>query len=439
LRRLILLLLIAAAGSALAQRAEYPGPTILSRGLGTVFQGGGELLQLRPYLSLNAIYDTALTPVSVDAQGRIPQTDGYGGDIGFGVYGYHTWRHTVLGVDYRGDVRHYNRQSFYDGTDHTLTLGLTHQPTRRLAFTLREAAGTYSRSYGWFSGYQFFDPTYADMPANELFDARTNYMSTMGDLTFNKSPRLSFNIGGTGMVVRRRSRALVGTTGWAGRGDVSYRAGRTFTVGADYNFNHYEFTSAFGASDIHTVALDLSFRLARRWDLGFRAGGSRVETLGLRRIAVDPVIAAIIGQTTGIEVFYGVRYLPSLEASLARVFQRSTLSFDFNSGTSPGNGIYLMSRAQGGSMSYSHTAFRRWNVGLSASYSRYSSLSQEMGAYESYRAGGGFTCKLKNWAHLVGRYDARRYTVGESVLRRINHGVTLGVAFSPGDLPLSLW
>lgn len=439
LRRLILLLLIAAVGTVVAQRAEYPGPTILSRGMGTVLQGGGELLELRPFLSINGAYDSALTPVSLDQQGKIPQTDAYGADVAFGVYGYHGWRHSVLGVDYRGNVRHYTEKSYYDGTDHTLTLGFTHQPTRRLSVTLREAAGTYSRSNGWLNGYQFFDPAYANVPANELFDNRTNYLSTLGDLTFSKSPRLSFNIGGTGMLVRRRSQALVGMTGWTARGDVAYRASRTLTVGADYNFTHYEFTRAFGASDIHTVSLDLSLRVGRQWDLGLRAGGARVESLGLRRAAVDPVIAAIIGQTTGIEVFYGIRYVPSIHASLGRAFRRSSFSLSYSSGVNPGNGIYLTSRSNNGNIGYSHTAFRRWNVGLSGGYTSYSSLSQTIGKYESYNAGGGLTCKLKNWLHLVGRYDARRYEVGGSILNRVHHRATVGLAFSPGDLPLSLW
>jgi hypothetical protein len=439
LRRLILLLLIAAVGTVLAQRAEYPGPTILSRGMGTVLQGGGELLELRPYLSLNGIYDSALTAVSVDQQGRIPQADGYGAEVGFGLYGYHKWRHSMLGLDYRGDVRHYSQKSYYDGTDHNLTLGFTHQATRRISFSLREAAGMYSRSYGWFNGYQFFDPAYANVPTNELFDGRTIYMSTMGDITYTMSPRLSFNVGGSGMVVRRRSQALVGTTGWTGRGDVSYRASRTLTVGADYNFSHYEFTGSFGASDIHTVSVDLSLRLGRQWDLGMRAGGARVESLGLRNAAVDPVIAAIIGRTTGTEVFHGTQYIPSLQATLGRVFRRSSLSLGYSTGVSPGNGVYLTSRAENGTLSYSHTAFQRWNVGLSGGYSSYSSLSQTMGKYESYNAGGGATCKLKSWLHLVGRYDARRYTVGSSIFRRVNHRATVGIAFSPGDLPLSLW
>jgi len=439
LRRLILLLLIAAVGTVWAQRADDPGPTILSRGMGTALQGGGELLELRPYLSLNGIYDSALTAVSVDQQGKIPQADGYGAEVGFGVYGYHNWRHSMLGVDYRGDFRHYARQSYYDGTDHTLTLGFTHRPTRQLSFSLREAAGIYSRSNGWFSGYQFFDPAFANVPTNELFDGRTIYMSTMGDLTYTKSPRLSFNVGGSGMVVRRRSQSLVGTTGYTARGDVAYRASQTLTVGADYNFSHYAFTGSFGASDIHTVSVDLSLRLGRRWDLGLRAGGARVETLGLRSAAVDPVIAAIIGRTTGTEVFHGIQYIPSMQATLGRVFRRSSLSFGYSTGVDPGNGVYLTSRASGGNISYSHTAFQRWNVGLSGGYGSYSGLSQTMGKYQSYNAGGGFTCKLMSWVHLVGRYDARRYMITQSTFRRVDHRVTVGIAFSPGDLPLSLW
>jgi hypothetical protein len=439
LRRLILLLSIAAVGSAQVPGLQQGGPTILSRGTGTALSGGGELVQIRPYLSLNGVYDTALTGVSVDAQGKIPYADGYGGEAGFGVYGYHNWRRTLLGVDYRGNYRKYSRKSYFDGTDQSLNLTISHQATPRVAVTFRETGGTFSRSFGWFGGSQFFDPTYAHAPSDELFDNRTNYASTSGDLTFNKSSRLSFNLGGTGMLIRRRSESLVGMTGWMARGDVSYRAGRATTIGADYNFTHFDFTAMFGSSDVHTTAVDLAFRLGRYWDLGFRAGGSRVETLGLRSVAIDPVIAAIIRQSSGVEVFHGVTYIPSGQVSLSRAFRRSTVSFEYGMGANPGNGLLLTSKSRSAGMRLSYTAYQRWNFGLSAGYHTMGSLSQSMGSYESYSGGGGFTCKLKSWLHMTGRYDARRHLIDQSVLRRISHRVTLGIAFSPGDLPLSLW
>ncbi len=439
LRRLIFLFVIAALGQALAQRAGYEGPTILSRGLGTALQGGGDLFRLRPYLSLTGRYDAGLTPVSVDSSGRIPKEDLYGGEAQFGLYGYHNWRHTLLGINYRGDVRHYSRNSYYDGSNHSLSLGVTHQPTRRLAYSFREAAGTYSRDYGEYSGYTYFDPAFAGVPTHEVFNGRTHYASTMGDVTYMKSQRLSFNIGGSGLVVRRRSSALVGVTGWTARGDMQYRLGRTAAIGADYGFTHFEFTRAFGASDIHTVAADLSFRLGRQWDIGLRIGGARVETLGLHRVDVDPVIAAIIGRTTGIEAFYRVNYVPALKANLSRAFRRSTLSFSYEAGVSPGNGLYMTSRSESANVSYSHTASRRWNVGLNAGYGSFSSLMQTIGRYTGYTAGGGVTFQVKTWMHIVGRYDARRYDVPGPLSNRLAHSGTLGLAFSPGELPLSLW
>ena len=64
---------------------------------------------------------------------------------------------------------------------------------------------------------------------------------------------------------------------------------------------------------------------------------------------------------------------------------------------------------------------------------------QTIGKYRSYNAGAGFTYQLNDWAHIVGRYDARRYNAGEAHLRRTTHQTSVGIAFSPGDLPLSLW
>jgi hypothetical protein len=157
-------------GSALAQQVDYQGPTILSRGVGPVLQGGGELVRLRPFLSLMGSYDTGLTPVSVDAEGNTIEQNSYGVNANFGVVGYHTWRHTVLGVDYRGDVRHYARNTYYDGTNHNLSLGVTHQPSRSLVFSFREAAGTYSRSYGLLTAGGFYDPVFSGAPNNELFE-----------------------------------------------------------------------------------------------------------------------------------------------------------------------------------------------------------------------------------------------------------------------------
>ena len=135
-----------------------------------------------------------------------------------------------------------------------------------------------------------------------------------------------------------------------------------------------------------------------------------------------------------------MNYLPSGSVKLSRAFRRSVFSINAESGVSPGNGVYLTSRQQSAGLGYSHTASRRWNLGVSAGYTTYSSMMSTMGKYQSINGGGGVTCKLNEWLHLVGRYDARRYDVRQSAFgRRIAHSASLGIAFSPGEFPLSLW
>jgi len=376
---------------------------------------------------------------SVDSAGNVVSRDAFGGAIDFGVNGYHNWRHTVLGIDYRGGVRHYNRLSYYDNTEHTLSLGVTHELSRKWALTLRQAAGTRSRSYGLYSGYAYFDPAFASVPADELFNSPVYYLSSLGDLTYPPLPRLSFNMGGTGLAARRRSKALAGVTGYSARGDMQYRVNRRVSLGADYQYTHYGYTRSFGNSEVHVAAANLAFELGRYWTFAVRAGGARVETLGLQRVAVDPIIAAIIGTASGLEVFYRKSYVPAGGAKLSRAFRRSTIALTADAGVSPGNGIYLTSRQQSAGIGYSYTGFRRLHLGVSAGYSKYASIGQALGRYESYNGGGGFTYRLVESLHLTARYDARRQEVSSTAYRRLGHQVALGIAFSPGDIPLSLW
>lgn len=430
-------LLLLTASCLVAQ--EPGGPAILSRGTGVRRAQPGQTLQFRPYLSVSGIYDSALTAVSIDPSGQLPNISSYGVEVGIGAYAYHDWKKSVLGLDYRGDLRHYTRNSYYDGSNHRLTLGLSRQATKHVTLSLRESAGTYSRSYGGLNAAGFYDLNSIDTPRNELFDGRVYYLNTLGDVTYQKSARLSFNMGGDVYVVRRQSSALVGVTAKAARGDVAYRATRRTTVGADYRFTHFAFTRGFGGSDIHTIALNYSTRLSRVWQLRLHAGGSRVESLGLRRVEIDPVVVAIIGQTSGIEVDYRVNYVPDLRAELRGEFRRSSLVFAYSRAITSGNGVYLTSLDENGEANYSYTGIRKWNFGVSGGYGSLHGLTQTIGKYRNYHGGVGVTRSLVGDLHGVVRFDTRRYEVTFTQFKRNQYRASIGFAYSPGDIPLSLW
>lgn len=419
--------------------AEYGGPAILSRG-GSATVKTFEMLRLRPYLNLHAVYDSNLATVSIDQQGQVPFTSAYGMEASFGVTGRHAWKKTELDLDYRAAFRHYNKKTFYDGMDNSLTLSVRHQASRRVRFVLEEDAARYQRSYflpaGLGTGY---DSMLSGLTGNEMFDTPTNMLLSTGRLIYERTARLSFSASGSGFFVRRRSESLVGANGWIATGDVAYRLSRYQTLGVDYSFNHFDFTHQFGAADLHGVSLNYAVRLSRRWEFALRVGGYRAETQQLQQVRLDPVIAAIFGQYYGIQVFHRILYLPRYEAHLTRGYRRGNWSLGYSRTLMPGNGVYLTSAQETAQMQSSYNGLRKVSLQGSVVYNSYSSVAQTIGKYRSYGAGGGASVKLTRVMSVIARMDARRYVVANSSLQRTPYRATLGLAWSPGDYPLAIW
>jgi hypothetical protein len=417
---------------------DYGGPAILSRG---EIPGASSAapVAFRPFIGLNAIYDDGIIPVSVNSNGRIPTANLFGVELLLGLYGYHTWKHTTLAIDYKGTLRHYSQQNYYDGSDQFLSLILTHQPTKRLMFTVRNTAGAYSRNY-FLSGTEgILDPNYLETPQNDIYDNRVIFLTTTGDMIYRMTSRLSFDVGAEGYVVRRESTALYGLTGYGAHGDLQYRLRRHTTVGVDYRFTHFEYTKGFGTSDIHSVGINYATQLTHRLQLAARIGGARIESLSLVQVNLDPAIAALLGVSVGVQAAYQLHYAPDVTARLTESLRHSQFSLMFTDSVNPGNGVYLTSKMESGIASYSYTGVRHWNFGADTSYSRLSALVQTLGAYDSYGAGGGVTRDLKKGLHAVLRLDARRYDVASDHFQRNDFRAMLGLSFSPGDVPLALW
>jgi hypothetical protein len=239
--------------------------------------------------------------------------------------------------------------------------------------------------------------------------------------------------------VKRRSAALAGVTGGSARGDVAYRITRRQTISLYYNYTDYNYTRTFGDSNINSLAAGWSTGLGRVWNLGFQGGIIRAETRGLQQVALDPAIAAIVGQSSVLTTYHRIQLVPLVEGQLVRRFPRSALTLAYTIGVSPGNGVYLTSRQNVGSANYSYTGIRRFTAGATASYGQLSSIGQGIGKYTNWQGGVGGTYKLFNATHLEVRYDYRHYTTQSAIYTKNSQRVTMGIAFSPGETPLSLW
>ncbi len=418
---------------------DYSGPAILSRGE-TPGASTAAPVAFRPYIGVSGIYDTGLVPVSVTPTGGVPSTDLYGVEANMGAYTYRSWKHTTLGLDYRGDFRHYPNASYWDGTDQFLSLILTHRPSKRITFTVREQGGIYTMNYFLTSTLGAMDPNYLQLPLSSIYDNRVIFAGTAGDITYRKSARLSFNFGGEGSVVRRQSTALYGVTEAIARADVEYRATRHTTVGVDYRYDYFGYTRGFGTTNIDSVGLNYSMRVSPHVQFSARVGGARVTNSSLTLVTLDPAVAALLGVTTGIQAAYALSYVPDIQARLSDKLHQSEFALTYMDSVVPGNGVYVTSRQNTGFVSYRYTGIRHWNFGVDANYGRMSAMVQTIGAYTTYGGGGGFTRDLGKGLHAVLRLDALHYDIsGGSLYKHMEYRASLGMTFSPGDIPLVLW
>jgi hypothetical protein len=418
----------------------YQGPSILSRDKGLIGERGGKLLDFRYYFDVTGIYDSGLVPFTTNAQGNLINVGGaYGVETGFGVIGSRRWKRDKLSIEYKGAYRQYSVSDVPQGLDQFLNLAYSRQLTRRLILDLKDTAGTVSLANGAFSYLPLSNTDLFAIPANELFDIRTNFVQSRVDLTWQQTARLSFGIGGEGFVVRRSSLALAGLDGYDARANVAYRLTSRQTVSGDYNYTYYDFQRAFGDSKLQSVSLGYSVGLSRKWDFSLRGGGIRIDSLGITQVAIDPAIAAIVGQNFADVTYKRVVYAPLGEARMMRRFDRSSLTLDYSMGASPGNGVYLTSRQTAGTVGYSYTGVRRWTFALNSGYSELSSVGQTLGKYTNLQGGAGVTYKVGRETHIQFRYDYRHYTTQNNIYQMDSNRVSLGLAFSPGETPLAIW
>lgn len=418
----------------------YQGPSILSRDKSLIGERGGKLLDFRYYAEVTGVFDSGLVPLITNAQGNLVNVGGaYGVETGFGVIGTRRWKRDKLSLEYKGAYRQYSIANVTQGLDQFLNLAYSRRVTERLTLDLKEIAGTSSLANGSFSYLPLTNTDLFALPANELFDIRTNFAQSRVDATWQQTARLSFGFGGEGFVVRRSSLLLAGLNGYDARANAAYRLTSRETLTGDYNYAYYDFQRAFGNARLQSVSLGYSIGLSRRYDFSLRAGGIRIDSLGITQVAIDPAIAAIVGENYANVTSARTNYAPLAEARALRRFDRSSLMVAYAMGVSPGNGVYLTSRQTSATAGYSYTGYRRWTFALNSGYSELSSIGQTLGKYTNVQGGTGVTYKVGRETHIQFRYDYRHYTTQNTIYQKDSNRVSLGLAFSPGETPLAIW
>jgi hypothetical protein len=430
------------ASTALAQiGGGYLGPAVLSSGASGVGNRSGQQMDLRFYGGVSGAYDTSVEPAAVNSQGQLVTISGlYSVEANVGAYGSHAWRSALLGVDYRGSFRDYVNEPGYSGIDQFLTLGYNWQESRHVIWKAQLLGGILNDSLGEIG----YEPAVTSVnpvvsPSTNLFDSRSYYLQGGLDMTVQQTARTSYTIGGSGFDVWRQSAYLVGVEGYSLHGSVDYKLNRSTSIGFSYGRQHFNFPKVFGHSDIDTGQVFIGTNLGRVWTVTINAGVFHSEVSGLQTVALNPLVAALLGQASTVQAFYKENIFPSGSVSLVRKFKSASLNFSFSQAVTPGNGVYLTSKNQGAMAGYSYTATRKINLSVSGGYQDLESLGQQIEPYKSWTGGAGLTYTLPYTLHFVGRYDYRYQQIEDYTFKHTGYRVSLGLQFSPGKVPLSFW
>lgn len=431
-----------AASTALAQLGGgYLGPAVLSSGAQGVGNRSGQQVDLRFYAGVEGFYDTTVQPAAINSQGQLIVLKAQTGvDANIGLYGTHSWRNAILGIDYRGIFRDYIGASIYDGIDQYLDIGYTLQESRRFTWKAQAVGGIISNALGGIAVEPLVTSTTTPVvPGLELFDSRSYYLQGGLDATYLQSARTSYTVGGQGFDVWRQSSYLVGVEGYNAHGSIEHKLSKYSTVGALYEREHFNFPKVFGQADIDVAQLVYGTTFARLWSLKVRAGIFHSEVKGLQIVTLNPVVAALLGTTQSVQAFYRADIYPSGDIALSRRFKTAILTLQYQQLVTPGNGVYLTSRSNNGVANYSYTGIRKVNLSLGGGYFSLNSLGPGYPPYRTATGGGGITYSLPWQLHIVARYDYRYQEVENAIYKHTGYRASLGLTWSPGKVPLSLW
>ena len=106
----------------------------------------------------------------------------------------------------------------------------------------------------------------------------------------------------------------------------------------------------------------------------------------------------------------------------------------------PGNGLFLTSKAINATTGYTYTGMRRWSFTAQAMWDRSDSLGNVLGRYSDISGGLSASRQIVKSVHFVAGAEARRYQSPSFTLyNRTVYDVHVGLGFSPGAIPLRLW
>ncbi len=424
-------------GNSGAPVQEYTGPAVLSRTYSIGQPLIPEQVKWQESAGMSSVYDSGIArPINADGSLGPPSTL-IGTMLNWSLAGRHYFRRDQVSVNYTGNFSQYSGLGAYNGANNSIAATYSHLLSRRLTLNLVGNGSILSQNYV-LENQPVGPETIANInlsssPNIQIYDTGSKQFSSQADVTWQKTSRLSFSMGTSYFSISRDSPQLLGMTGQQARGDVNYRLTRKMTIGSYYSFSHYVYPHGFGNSDINTFGGIYSYAFNRTMQLRFRGGLSYVESVGFETVAINPLIAALLGVNTGVIDAYTTYKTSDFSVQFVKDFRHgATASLAYAHGISPGNGVFQASEQESMSANLTTKVFRTYSFSASLGRDTLSSISQNLGKYQSEYARISLNRAYRRGVGLSLGLEYRYFDVSGLGFLRNQLRITSGVSWGSG-------
>lgn len=423
--------------------------------------GAGPGFGIQPFITFNGTYTVNLIDLANydPTTNRFRPTETFGASLTGGLNAMKQFRRTTLGVMYRGLGR-YSGSSSAITSSHFLSMSVIHQATSRLSLSGYQLAGTAEGGVGWgalfgglgtFTGFNTFQMTPGAASANpvvpslgnpednglvdnEALDTRTYFSSSAGSASYRLTERWSVSSGGAGFFVRRKENQF-GLNGFTLYGSANYLINSRSDFGFVYSFSRFDYVRAYDNTQLQTLGANFSYSLTPRTAFRIAAGAVRWHSDFVGEVPLDPILAALLGQKTGLAIQQVDRLSYYASGNLGHQFQYGTLSLYYRRGAVPGNGLLLGSEREVAGVSYGYTDLDRWTFGVNAGYASargivqrsYTTTSYSLRGSIGYRFYRGFSARVGGGLRILQLPNQPSYNQALAYI---------GLAWSPGQIPV---
>jgi hypothetical protein len=439
---------------------RYMGPAVLTRSYTLQSSQLPENVRLQYTLGASAIYDSGFSTLAPNQQG----VGRFGSIYSWGISGRHSWKKDLVNFSYHGAWNNDPAQSL-GGYNHAFQARYSRILRRRLTFNLVTAGSILSQGYALQNPItnptnSLADVNVAVSPSVQLYGTTTRQATVGPSLQWQKSARLSFTLGGTWFgvsydtpgfsgqtgsqapVVVTSGVGLIGSTGFQAQADVNYRLTKRITTGAYYNSTFYDYEHDIAFTSSNGVGLIFSMSLDRYTQLRLRGGINFYQNQAYTVVAIDPILAAVLGTSHGIIDSYHRNNNNEISAELARDLHRSrTVTFAYTKGLAPGNGQIFASIQQSATAGFSMRLLRQYLFSSGVGWTNLDAIGTGplQGKYETEYFFMGLNRPVTRRAQAVFRADYRKFNITTANGTPNQLRIELGVSWSSAEGTLHLW